>query len=321
MDLAQLRYFMTVADCGSFTVAAKKCNVSQPALSQQIAKLEKEFGSTLFDRQGRQVTLTRMGHKLRERAASILEMVDETLKQMYDNGRFGSLVFAVSNSVGPYLTARILQHLGREFQEAELIFVQKSVPEILDGCVKGEVDLALIPTPTTASREVSIEPVFVEEIKVGVSNNHRLADSANVSIDQFEQELLVMFDEDSETEVGIRAAFDQSGIRPITSSQVGCYVLMNYLVSLERGIGLFPSTTIPRQANKNTCFLPIAGVPLKRTLSLCWNEKRYQTQLMTHFVKSIHEFTHNDLQKYESPSSADLSSNEVGESTWKAVTS
>src|SRR5271155_3672982 len=75
MELHQLRYFVAVAQLENFTRAAQKCFVAQPSLSQQIIKLEREFGGPLFDRTGRKVRLTDRGRTLFDRAIEILAVL------------------------------------------------------------------------------------------------------------------------------------------------------------------------------------------------------------------------------------------------------
>ena len=87
MEVHQLRYFVAVAETGSFTRAAERCLVAQPSLSQQIRKLEEELGQALFERLGRRVRLTAAGHILYERAASILASLAEAQDALRDPAR------------------------------------------------------------------------------------------------------------------------------------------------------------------------------------------------------------------------------------------
>jgi LysR family hydrogen peroxide-inducible transcriptional activator len=292
MDLAQLRYFLAVAEWGSFTVAAKKCNVSQPALSQQIAKLEKEFGSSLFDRQGRQVTPTRLGLTLQNRATEIMSLVTDTMRQMRDDGEFGNLSIAFARSIGPHLSARIVQHLKREFSDITLLLQEKSVPEIVHDCEKGIVDLALIPHPVDVGRELICEQILTEDIKVGVARSHPLAEAGSVHIEQLANERVVwMSPHTCDAICGIRDMLDEMNVPTQSAGEVQCYLLLNYLVSLGQGVAFFPNSTMPRQSGRNNVvFLDIVGRPLKRDIAICWNPKRYQTQLMTNCTKAISEF-------------------------------
>src|SRR5262245_3418395 len=95
MELHQLRYFVAVAETGSFTRAAQRCQVAQPSLSQQIQKLEKALRQQLFDRLGRRVLLTEAGQALLGRATAILGAVDEAERSLRDGLRPGQGRLAV----------------------------------------------------------------------------------------------------------------------------------------------------------------------------------------------------------------------------------
>src|SRR5579875_2480743 len=76
MEFHQLRYACAVADTGSFSRAAERCQIAQPSLSQQVLKLEEELGARLFDRLGRGIRLTESGHAFLPHARTILAQVD-----------------------------------------------------------------------------------------------------------------------------------------------------------------------------------------------------------------------------------------------------
>jgi len=93
MDIRQLRYFLTVAEEGQVTAAAKKLNMEQPPLSRQIRQLEEEIGVTLFDRSGKRLTLTHAGQLLKRRAEELLRQLQETIEEVQelDAGVHGTL--------------------------------------------------------------------------------------------------------------------------------------------------------------------------------------------------------------------------------------
>lgn len=93
MDLRQLRYFLTVANEGKVTSAAKILNMEQPPLSRQLKIMEQELGVTLFDRTGNRLRLTHAGKLLRDKAESLLNQFDETVKEVkeLDEGLHGVL--------------------------------------------------------------------------------------------------------------------------------------------------------------------------------------------------------------------------------------
>src|SRR6056297_596034 len=103
MELNQLRSFLKIAELGSFTRAAEEIGVSQPALSQQVSRLEAELGRAVFDRSGKAVRLTEAGRLLLPRAGRILAMADDTRRELLDDGRVGRVVVAAIPTIAPFL--------------------------------------------------------------------------------------------------------------------------------------------------------------------------------------------------------------------------
>lgn len=93
MDVRQLRYFLTVAEEGQITSAAKKLHMEQPPLSRQMRLIEEELGVALFDRSGKRLRLTPAGERLRERSAELLRQLEETVTEVreLDEGVSGVL--------------------------------------------------------------------------------------------------------------------------------------------------------------------------------------------------------------------------------------
>src|SRR5437762_1809188 len=110
MELHQLRYFVAVAETGSFTRAAERCRVSQPSLSQQVRKLERRLRRPLFDRLARGVLLTEAGRQLLGPATAILAAVDGVERSLRegDEPGGGQLAVGAIPTVAPYLLAPAL---------------------------------------------------------------------------------------------------------------------------------------------------------------------------------------------------------------------
>ena len=105
MELHQLRYACAVAETGSFSRAAERCQIAQPSLSQQILKLEEDLGTKLFDRLGRSVRVTEAGRAFLPHARSVLENVDavrSSVMGQHSDIR-GSVSVGVIPTIAPYL--------------------------------------------------------------------------------------------------------------------------------------------------------------------------------------------------------------------------
>src|SRR5262245_13709780 len=139
MELHQLRYFVAVADAENFTRAAEQCFVSQPSLSQQIAKLEQELGHALFERLGRRVRITDAGRALYRRALSILGAVDEAKASVHDGTewRSGSVTVAAIPTIAPYLLPELIKPFSKNFPKARLTVRENFTAEVVKDCLAG----------------------------------------------------------------------------------------------------------------------------------------------------------------------------------------
>src|SRR5215470_6703321 len=134
MELHQLRYFTAVADTGSFSRAAERCHISQPSLSQQILKLESELGGRLFDRLGRSVRLTELGHAFLPRARSVLHELaaarDEVTERLERES--GPVVLGAIPTVAPYWLPPRLAVFSRKFPKIHLTMAEEITHVLLD---------------------------------------------------------------------------------------------------------------------------------------------------------------------------------------------
>ena len=115
MELRVLKYFLTLCEMGSITAAAKKLNMTQPALSRQMQSLEEELGDQLFIREKKGIVLTDAGFYLSKRAMDILNMADRTILEFPQKGKSitGSLHIGAGECIPHFVNMafRVLQIL------------------------------------------------------------------------------------------------------------------------------------------------------------------------------------------------------------------
>src|SRR5687768_15461998 len=123
MELHQLRYFVAVAQSGNFSRAAERCFVSQPSLSQQIQKLERQLKRPLFHRLGRKAVLTDGGRLLLDKAMKILAGVEDAERRLRsgEEAQGGRLSIGAIPTIAPYVLPGTLQKFAASSPAAELI--------------------------------------------------------------------------------------------------------------------------------------------------------------------------------------------------------
>ncbi|KAA0972126.1 LysR family transcriptional regulator [Aureimonas fodinaquatilis] len=148
LTIRQMRYFETLAETLHFGRAAQRLNISQPALSGQIAQMEMHFGFQLFERRPSGVTVTGAGQQIREKVQRILgEIRDLEGFARYQAGLSGPLSMGVIASVAPYLLPALLQQLAIDFPQLELSLRESTTEKLLADLSIGHLDCALVALP------------------------------------------------------------------------------------------------------------------------------------------------------------------------------
>lgn len=194
MTLQQLRYVVAVEDLGSFTLAADLCCVTQPTLSQQVAKLEHELGVVLLDRSVKPVRATRAGREiLREARRSYASMarIDGLIKE--ESGRQdGEVSLGIIPTLAPYVVAGVVAGLRQRFPALGVRVAEMLTEGVIEGLRKGNLDFGLcalpIPGEGVEVRELWDDP-FVAYLPEG---HPLLAKTALVPGDLDRRELLVL---------------------------------------------------------------------------------------------------------------------------------
>ena len=152
MELRQLRTFVALAELRHFARAASYCNLSQPAVSHQIAALEAETGARLFNRTARRVSVTVAGEVFLEEARRVLGAVDRARERMQEvaRGAVGRIRLGATATPGLYLLPPLLARYRRAHESYDLHFEIASIHAIAERVAKNELDMAIVAGPPPA---------------------------------------------------------------------------------------------------------------------------------------------------------------------------
>ncbi|UYP18785.1 LysR family transcriptional regulator [Rhodococcus sp. Z13] len=178
MDFRQLRYFFAVGEEGSFSRAAQRCFISQSAISHQIAKLEQEVGTSLFDRTTRSVKLTPAGHRLMPIAAEVLALEAKALEVGHEP-RESIRITANMSFASQSLDA--ISSVRERHPNLDVEFVIKDFTDRVNAVASGEADLALIRGEVDRPGLETIH-LGIEELVIVTSTQHPLSAFSTVEI-------------------------------------------------------------------------------------------------------------------------------------------
>ncbi len=179
MQLAQIHAFLAVAELESFSLAAERLHLSQPAISKRIRQLELELRTELFDRIGKRSLLTPNGEAFRPHAERILHELAayrSSLSRQLD-APSGSLSFATSHHIGLHRLPQILREFKIRYPLVELDLHFMDSEDACAAVLDNELELAVVTLPEKADDRLACEPVWIDRLVVVVARDHPLADA------------------------------------------------------------------------------------------------------------------------------------------------
>ncbi|WP_421684389.1 LysR family transcriptional regulator [Stutzerimonas urumqiensis] len=165
MTLKQLRYLIAIAEAGSFSAAARRAYIAQPALSRQIALLEDELEMRLLERQHDGIVLTDAGRRLYEVARSVLQKLDSVKDELESTkgNPVGRVSISVPVTASALLLPLIIERAGRKFAGIQLTVRDGLTKEGGRAVEMGKVDFGVVPNAEELEHVIA-EPVLVEDL-------------------------------------------------------------------------------------------------------------------------------------------------------------
>ncbi len=175
MNLPQLEYFRELYVSGTFSLAAEKLGITQPALSLQIQKLEEELDFKLIDRAKRPLKLTDEGSVFYQKVIEILQQVDQLKDVVLELGDEikGTLKIGIIPTLSPYLVPLFLNQLSKKYPALHIEVFEKKTEEIISDMKMSHLDCGIISTPVSETN-LAVWPLFYERFFAYVSHKHPL---------------------------------------------------------------------------------------------------------------------------------------------------
>jgi DNA-binding transcriptional LysR family regulator len=262
MELRHLRYFVAVAEELHFRRAAERLHVAQPAVSEQIRKLEAELGVRLFARTQRSVSLTDAGAAMLEEAHHVLNQADVACRaaRQADQRSIGRLRVGYLPDVLPPAVPRILRHYGAAAPGIRVTLTTGGARRLIEDVREQRLDIAVVclPAPVTGLRVV---PIGEEGTVAAVPESHPCANEPQVALHGLERTNLVQLARsvDPAFHDGVTGACRQAGIAPALIEVAEPLVEQVLLVVASgAGIALLPESAAARYATPGVRFRPLA---------------------------------------------------------------
>ncbi|MFH9347575.1 LysR family transcriptional regulator [Kitasatospora sp. NPDC017646] len=259
MDMAWLDVFRTVAHLGSFTAAGERLGYTQSAISRQIATLEAELGTPLFDRLARGVRLTEHGRTLLPHAEALLARLDTTRRDLLALTELGAgrLRVGAFDSANAELVPSALAAFRAAHPQVEIALTEGLTAHLLEQLADGAIDLAVVASYSQDahdSDQFDLQPLLDDPVLVALPRGHRLAGRRRLRLAELADEPWIAARRHPEST--LLAACLRSGFQPRIEYAVGAWTAKLGLVAAGLGPTLIPSLAA-RAARPDIALVPL----------------------------------------------------------------
>jgi LysR family transcriptional regulator, hydrogen peroxide-inducible genes activator len=288
MEIYQLRYFVAVAEAGNFTAAARRSNISQPSLSQQIKNLEDELGHRLFDRLGRRAQLTDPGRAFLERTRRILQEVDDAARAVRESSGGGTVRFGVIPSVAPYLLPDLMPRIRERLPDTRVEVLEDFRSYLIEQVLAGKLDAAIVTMPPDTPK-LTIEPLFSEPLLAVMPDKHKLAHKIDLSSSDLEGERLVLLGDSSSLALQTQRFFGDNRVHVEVSCRCAQVKTVKALVAAGLGIAVLPKMAAGRDGIPGLVYRELSDPGPRRELVLVRHQQRFHSRAEETFRTLVQE--------------------------------
>ena len=285
MDIANLRAFAAIADLGSFSAAARRMHLTQPAISKRIASLEQQLGTPLFDRIARRVELTEAGRALLAEVPRVEHSIDCALRAVRDmeGETSGPLRLATSHHMGLHRLPPVLSQFQSDYPAVQLDIEFLDSEQAYDLLRAGTIELAVVTLAPGNVSQLTSEPLWVDQLEVMVSTTHPLREAHEVLPERLLQYPSVLPGMDTFTGQIVRRHFERG------DQQLRLRLSTNYLETLRMmaAVGLGWTVLPGSMAGPDLHVIEVADTALTRTLGLVHHGERSLSRAAAAFMELV----------------------------------
>ena len=291
MELRQLRYLVALDEERNFTRAAQREHIAQPAMSQQIRRLEEEVGLELVDRSTRRATMTDAGLALVARARRVLAEVEAASVELeaIRGVQSGRVTLGVMHTMGPIDISLALAVFHGRHPQVELTVREYSSEELADLLRVDDLDLAFLSLTDRIERGgLGLQQLMSEELVVILPCDHRLADRAQLRMAELAGEEFISYREGARLRELLTSAGQHAGFEPRVKLESNESRRIRRLVERGMGVAILPRSDA-EEPGADVAVAALVEPTLRRDITLAWREDRRHPPAVAEFLELSRE--------------------------------
>lgn len=285
VDTQHLQAFVAIAQSGSFSAAADRLHLTQPAVSKRIALLEDQVKAKLFDRVGRQVVLTQAGNLLLNKATNILNEVLAAQREIADlqGDITGKLSVATSHHLGLHYLPPYLREFSRRYPDVKLDLHFLDSEHAYHEILLGRFDIAIITLALEQDPRIQSTEIWQDQLQFVAAPSHALATLADLRLADLSPHQAIMPDTNTYTTRLIKELFDREN-QPLDITMVTNHLdTIKMMLSIGLGWGVLPNSLIDGSLK----VLDVSHPPLVRSLGAIFHSQRSLSNAARMFLEQL----------------------------------
>jgi len=279
-----LKAFITVAECGSFSEAADQLYLTQSAISKRIAQLEQQIGKKLFDRIARQVSLTEAGSELLPRARRILNEYDSALQAINDlsGDASGTLRLAISHHLGLHRLPPVLKQYSQQYPNVTLDIEFMDSEKAYEQILHGDSEVAVITLALESHHNINSKKIWNDPLRFICASDHPLAELQRPALTNLAEYPIILPGLNTYTGRIIQNLFQQQGI-PLKAPMSTNYLeTISTMVEIGLGWSVLPETLV-----RDLHVMPFEQISIERELGYIHHMKRSLSNAAVAFLEML----------------------------------
>ena len=246
MDTQALTAFLAVAESGSFSTAAERLFLTQPAVSKRIAQLEQQLGTRLFDRVGRRIRLTEAGEALLPRARQVLLDLEDMSRAISNlTGTVsGTLRIGTSHHIGLHRLPPVLRRFSREYPDVKLDIHFIDSEEAWEAVLHGDLEMGVVTLPPHPDPRLHSQAVWQDPLVFMAAPEHPLARLDRVTLETLTGYSAILPSPVTFTRRIVESLFEEQALTLNISMSTNYLETIHMMVSIGLGWSVLPETML-----------------------------------------------------------------------------
>jgi len=247
LEIRDFRLVVAITELGTLTRAGHQLNLTQSALSHQLADLERRLGASLFERSGRRMIPNRLGSRLASHGKELLQRLGDVERDVFDAASRREAVLRIATEC--YTCYHWLPPVLHEFRQlhptVEVEVVPSATARPLAALIAGKLDLSIVST-VSRDRRIAFTPLFEDELLLITATDHRLAGRRSVDPAELRRERVLLYSKPDESSV-YRRVLAPAGVSPRQVTPIQLTEAMIELVRSSMGVGILARWAVQRE--------------------------------------------------------------------------